>query len=211
MVEDSEILEISPPIDLESFFNSKPPKLWCSGEQRLLSGSLLGIISAREVNSDLAHKSAELLQELLSLKEVAFIGGWHSPLEKEALRVLSGSSAQIIFCVAKSLQRFVPPAEIANQVRHGQALLLTHCSPKAKRISREASLKRNQLVAGLARALLVLSAPDGSSSLALAKAALLCGKPVLTLDNRRDRDLLECGALPATLENIQKVLHLGKA
>jgi predicted Rossmann fold nucleotide-binding protein DprA/Smf involved in DNA uptake len=211
MVQESEILEISPPIGLERFFNGKPPKLWCSGERPILSRTLIGIISSRQIDSDLAAKSAELLQQLTSLKEVAFISGWHSPLEKEALRVLSGNSAQIIFCVAKSLERFTPPVEIENRLRQGQALLLTHCSPKAKRISREASLRCNLVVTGLARALLILSAPEGSSSLELAKAALHYGKPVLTLQDRANKKLLECGAVPATLENIQRGLHRGKA
>jgi len=206
MVQESEILEIRSPIGLESFFNGKPPQLWCSGDQALLNGKLLAIISARETDSDLAAKSAGLLEQLASLKEVSFIGGWHSPLEKAALRLLSGNSAQIIFCVAKSLQRFVPPLEIENRVKHGQALLLTHCSPKAKRISREASLRRNQLVMGLARAVLVLFARDGSSSLQLAKSALNRGKPVLTLDDRLNKELLDCGGLPATLESVQKAL-----
>jgi predicted Rossmann fold nucleotide-binding protein DprA/Smf involved in DNA uptake len=207
MVEDSQILEISPPIGLGSFFNGKPPKLWCSGEQRILSGTLLGIISAREADADLATKSAELLEQLASLKDISFIGGWHSPPEKEALRIVSGNSAQIVFCVAKSLQRFIPPPEIENRLSQGQALLLTHCSPKAKRISREASLRRNQVVMGLASALLILSAPDGSSSLELAKAALHYGKTVLAPEHRLNEKLLESGALPAGLKNTQRALQ----
>jgi predicted Rossmann fold nucleotide-binding protein DprA/Smf involved in DNA uptake len=210
MVEDSEILEIGPPVGLESFFNGKPPKLWCSGKQALLNGKLLGIISAREMDSDLAAMSTELLKQVTSLKEVSFIGGWHSPLEKAALRLLSGNSAQIIFCVAKSLQRFVPPPEIENRLRQGQALLLTHCSTKAKRISREASIRRNQLVMGLARALLILSAPKGSASLELAKASLDNGKPVLTIDHPMNKELLILGALPVTAENIETALRRQK-
>lgn len=206
MVQDSEILEIGPPTGLGSFFDGRPPKLWCAGEQRILNNRLLGIISAREADAELTARSAQLLEQLASLKEVAFIGGWHSPLEKEALRVLLGSSAKIVMCVAKSLRRLTPPLEIENRVRQGQALLLTHCSPKAKRISREASLRRNQLVMGLAAALLILSAPEGSSSLDLAKSALHYGKPVLTPEHRLNDRLLAAGALPATLENIQRVL-----
>ena len=204
MVQESEILQISPPIGLEPFFDGKPPKLWCAGEQRILSGRLLGIISAREADEDLAAKSAELLHQLAPLKNVTFIGGWHSPLEKETLRILSGNSAQIVFCVAKGLQRFVPPENIDNQLRQGRALLLTHCSPKAKRISREASLRRNQLVAAVAKVLLILSAPEGSGSLELAKAALQHGKPVLALEDHTNKELLKSGALPASLENIQR-------
>ncbi len=207
MVEESEILEIKPPAGLGSFLDGRPPKLWCAGEQRILNNRLLGIISSRNGDADLAAKSAGLLRQLASLKDVSFIGGWHSPLEKEALRILLGGSAQIVVCVAKSLNRFIPPAEINNQLRQGHALLLTHCSPKAKRVSREASLRCNQLVMGLAKTLLVLSAPEGGSSLKLARAALNYGKPVLTLEDRVNKELLGCGALSASLENIQEVLR----
>lgn len=206
MVEESEILEINPPGGLESFFDGRPPKLWCAGERRILNSRLLGIISARDADTDLAAKREQLLQQLVSLKEITFVGGWHSLMEKEALRILSRNSAPIIFCVAKSLQRFIPPADIEHRLKEGHALLLTHCSPKAKRISREASVRRNRLVMGLARALLILSAPEGSSSLELAKSALHHGKPVLTPEHGLNKQLLTAGAVPATLENIERAL-----
>src|SRR5207247_5976838 len=103
--------------------------------------------------------------------------------------------------------RFIPPVELGSRVSQGEALLLTHCSPKAKRISRDASIRRNELVVGLAVALLILSAPEGSASLKLAKSALRQGKPVLTPEHRMNKKLLECSALPATLENIQTALR----
>lgn len=207
MVQESDIVEIGSPLGLEAVFNDKFPKLWCSGEEAILNRKLLAVLAARETDSDLAAKSRELLEQLASLKEVAFISGWHSPLEKEALRVVSAGSAQIVLCIAKSLQRFIPPANIEDRVKRGDGLLLTHCSPKAKRISREASLRRNQLVMGLAGAVLILSAPEGSGTLEIAKAALRHEKPVLTLEERVNKELLECGALPANLENIQKSLR----
>ncbi len=207
MVQEFDIVEISSPLGLAAVFNGKSPKLWCSGEEAILNRKLLGVLASRETDSDLARKSRELFQQLASLKEVAFIGGWHSPLEKQALDVLSAGSAQIVLCVAKSLQRFVSPAAIENRVKEGRALLLTHCSPKAKRTSREASLRRNQLVLGLSRALLVLSAPENSTSFELANAALHCGKPVLMLAHRLNDKLLQCGARVAVLETIEALLR----
>jgi predicted Rossmann fold nucleotide-binding protein DprA/Smf involved in DNA uptake len=93
--------------------------------------------------------------------------------------------------------------ELGSRVSQGEALLLTHCSPKAKRVSRDASIRRNELVVGLATTLLVLSAPAGSASLKLAKTALRQGKPVLTPEHRMNKELLATRALPATFENIQ--------
>ena len=165
MIAGCEVHEIRSP----QVADSKPPKLWCVGDQSILQKNLLGIISARRFDSDLSWKSVQLLQQLGSLENLAFISGWHSPLEKEAFRVVISLPASLVICVAKSLQRFAPSEEIKIRLNEGRSLLLTHCSPKAKRISREASLRRNQLVMGLAKALLVLSAPDESSSLALSQ------------------------------------------
>ena len=173
----------------------------------MLGGKLLGILSARQIDSDLALRSSQLLKQLVTLTEISFIGGWHSPLEAEALRILSAQGASIVFCIPKSLNRFVPSAQVENQVSQGQALLLTHCSPKAKRISRYASLRRNQLVVGLSSALLVLAAPKGSNSLKLAKSALRQGKRVLTPEHRMNEELLASDALPATFENIRIALE----
>jgi DNA processing protein len=192
------------PAGLERFFDNKPPKLWHMGDPSILNDRLLGIISARSIQPDLALKTSELLRQLLSVN-TAFVSGWHSPLEEEALRILLTGSARIIFCTAKSLDKFKPSPEIKEFVDQGRALLLTHCSPKAKRISRDASLRRNQLVAGLAKALLVLSAPGRSASFKLAQAAINLGKPVFTPEHRINDALMASGALPATAQNIQSV------
>ncbi|HET9297390.1 MAG TPA: DNA-processing protein DprA [Candidatus Binatia bacterium] len=207
MITGFEICEIKPPASLGPFFDGKPPRIWGVGEPTILDGRLLGIISARQIDSDLASKSSELLKTLPSLREVAFIGGWHSPLEEEALHILAAKTARIILCIPKALNRFLPSDDIANRVTQRQVLLLTHCSPKAKRISRNASIRRNQLVVGLANALLVLSAPAGSVSLKLAISALRRGKPVLTPEQHMNKELLECGALPATFDNVQAALR----
>jgi predicted Rossmann fold nucleotide-binding protein DprA/Smf involved in DNA uptake len=207
VVRGSEVCEIRAPSNLKSFFHGKPPSLWCRGDLTILDRTLLGIISARQIDSDLTSESSQLLKQLVFMKDVSFVGGWHSPLEEEALRVLLAQEASIIFCVSKGLDRFIPSIEVASRVSQGQALLLTHCSPKAKRITRDASMRRNQLVVELAKALLILSAPEGSASLNLARSALRQGKTVHTLEHRLNKDLLIAGAVPATLDTIKEALQ----
>jgi predicted Rossmann fold nucleotide-binding protein DprA/Smf involved in DNA uptake len=207
VVRASEVREIEAPANLSSFFHGRSPRLWCRGDLTILNHTLLGIISARQVDSDLASECSQLLKQLVFLKDVSFVGGWHSPLEEEALQVLLAQEASIVFCVSKSLDRFVPSIELGSRVSQGQALLLTHCSPKAKRITRDASIRCNQLVVELAKALLVLSAPEGSASLNLARSALRQGKTVHTLEHRLNKDLLIAGAVPATLDTIKEALR----
>lgn len=207
MVHGSDITEISPPAGLAGFFHSKGPKLWSVGNPTILNGRLLGIISARQIDSDLALKSSQLIKQLASLNQAAFVGGWHAPLEEEALRILTTQEAQIVFCVSKSLNRFNPPKELGSRVGTGDVLLLTHCSPKAKRINRDASIRRNELVVGLATAVLVLSAPAGSATLRLGKAVLRDGIPVFTPEHHMNNGLLACGAASATFANLRAVLR----
>jgi predicted Rossmann fold nucleotide-binding protein DprA/Smf involved in DNA uptake len=200
-------LEVVAPTGVEGFFRGKPPKLWGVGDLTLLKHRLLGIISARQTDPDLALKSSQLLTQLASLEDVAFVSGWHSPLEEEALRILLEQEATIILCVAKSLDRFIPSMGVESRVTDGKALVLTHCSTKAKRITRNASLRRNELIVELAKILLVLSAPEGSASLNLARAVLRRGKLVVTPDHPMNKELLASGALPATLDNLQPGLR----
>ncbi|MFQ5853947.1 MAG: DNA-processing protein DprA [Candidatus Binatia bacterium] len=204
----TEILQDSPlyPAGLDPFFEIRPPKLWCVGEPQILNGDLLGIISSRKIAPELALKTAKILRQLASLGE-AFISGWHSPLEEVALNILLPQQVRIIFCLAKSLDKFTPSPEIRMLMDQGRALLLTHCSHKAKRISREASLRRNLLVAGAAKVVLSLSAPEGSASYRLARLALNLGRPVFAPRHHINEGLLACGALPATMENIERVLQ----
>ena len=203
----SEVREITAPSNLRPFFHGKPPSLWCRGDLTILNHKLLGIISARQIDSDLALKSSQLLKQLVFTKDVSLVGGWHSPLEEEALRIVLTQDTSIIFCVSKSLERFIPSIEVGNRVSQGQALLITHCSPKAKRITRDASMRRNQLVVELAKALLILSAPEGSASLNLAQSALRQGKTVYALEHRLNKELLTAGAVPATSNTIKEALR----
>jgi DNA processing protein len=207
VVRGSDVREIEAPPNITSFFHGKPPSLWCLGDLTILNHTLLAIISAREIDSDLALESSQLLKQLAFIKDVSFVGGWHSPLEEQALRILLAQEVSIVFCVSKALERFIPSIEVVSRVVQGQALLLTHCSPKAKRITRDASMRRNELVVELAKAVLVLSAPEGSASLKLARSALGRGKPVHTLEHRLNKDLLIAGAVPATLETIEEALR----
>jgi predicted Rossmann fold nucleotide-binding protein DprA/Smf involved in DNA uptake len=202
-----EILEVTPPTGVEAFLRGKPSKLWGVGDPAILNYRLLGIISARQVDSDLALETARLLKQLVSLEDAAFVSGWHSPLEEEALRILLAQEATVVLCVAKSLDRFIPSMGVESRVTDGKALLLTHCSTKAKRITRNASMRRNELIVELVKALLVLSAPEGSASLSLAKSALRRGKFVLTPEHPMNKELLASGALPATLDNLQTALR----
>ncbi len=187
-------------------FGRRPSTLWYLGNTSLVKQPLVGIVSARAGESNLILSTAELLRQLVRL-EMSFIGGWHSPLEKEVLKILLPESPRTIICLAKSINRFGFFQELKTLLNQDRLLLLTHCSPHAKRISRDASVRRNHLVAGLANVMLVLRAPEGSATFKLAQSVIKLGKPVLAPEHPVNENLLASGALPATFETIQKGLR----
>ena len=81
--------------ELQTVFDKKPSRLWYIGEPSLLNGEVLGIVSARKTEPDLALKTSQIMRELVSI-DVALASGWHSPLEEEALHILLTHSSRII-------------------------------------------------------------------------------------------------------------------
>jgi predicted Rossmann fold nucleotide-binding protein DprA/Smf involved in DNA uptake len=207
MLAGHDIREIGTPTGVVPYFERTPRKLWCAGNADLLNRRLIGVISARRIDPDLAWKASQLVTELARLDDLSFVGGWHSPLEEEALRILLTRPVRLIFCLSKSLDRFVPSPEVRNRLSDSQVLFLTHCSPRAKRISRDASLRRNLLVAGLSQGLLVLAAPAGSRTLKLARKAISLGRPVFTPQHRMNEGLLSSGAVAATIQNMERLIR----
>jgi len=187
-------------------FGGKPSTLWYLGNTSLVGHALIGIVSARSAAAYLDSRTEELLRELAGIP-ATFIGGWHSSLEKESLKVLLRESPRLIICLAKSVNRFGFFQELKTLLNQDCLLLLTHCSPNAKRISRNASIRRNRLVAGLSKILVVLAAPEGSATFKLAQSVIELGKPVFAPEHPANKSLLACGALPATVEKIQKDLR----
>ena len=77
------------------------------------------------------------------------IGGFHSPVEKECLRILLRGSQPIIICPARSLPLRIPP-EWRQPLADGRLLILSGFRAGEKRITAELAIHRNEFVAALA-------------------------------------------------------------
>ncbi|HEX7228825.1 MAG TPA: hypothetical protein VF452_00415, partial [Candidatus Binatia bacterium] len=133
MIQAADISKIVLPPRVNLFSKAQPRALWAVGDAQIVRRPLLGIVSARQVDPDLALKSDELVKQLAILNRVGFIGGWHSQLETQSLRLLLSQKASLVVCLAKALDRFKPSAELEELVSQNKALVLSHCTPNAKR------------------------------------------------------------------------------
>lgn len=77
------------------------------------------------------------------------IGGFHSSVEKECLRILLRGDAPVILCPARGLPQRLP-AQQAIAVASGRMLFLSCFPPEVTRVTADLATRRNEFVAALA-------------------------------------------------------------
>jgi len=78
------------------------------------------------------------------------ISGFHSPVEKECLRILLRGCQPIIICPARSLESLRIPAAWKAPLVENRLLLLSAFSANRRRATTPLAARRNELVAALA-------------------------------------------------------------
>jgi len=78
------------------------------------------------------------------------ISGFHSPIEKECLRILLRGKPPVVICPARSIEKLRIPAEWRTPLDEGRLLILSCFSPGHGRATAELAARRNLVVAALA-------------------------------------------------------------
>jgi len=184
-----------------------PGRLLALGDVRLLKLPILGILSSRQIDGGVLLDAREILRSLHG-EDIVVAGGWHSPMEKESLQVGIDLGYGVIYVNARSLKGIRIQRGLVKPLEEGRALLV---SPDlaTRRVSRLMAERRNRLVAALSRALLVLLAPEGSSTAALARQVIGWGLTVCALEHPANAHLHAAGALPATARSVRRALLRG--
>lgn len=76
------------------------------------------------------------------------IGGFHSPIEEECLRILLRGTQPVIVCPARALPKRIPAA-YRQPLSDGRMLILSCFDGRARRNSRKRAIQRNDLVAAM--------------------------------------------------------------
>ena len=78
------------------------------------------------------------------------ISGFHSPVEKECLRILLRGEQPIIICPARSLENMRLPSTWKQALAIGRLLILSRFTVTHCRATADLAVRRNELVAALA-------------------------------------------------------------
>jgi predicted Rossmann fold nucleotide-binding protein DprA/Smf involved in DNA uptake len=133
---------------------------------------------------------------------ITVISGFHSPVEKECLKILLRGKQPVIVCPARSLENMRLKPEFKEPLEDGRLLFLSPFQQNENRISAQRSDARNHFIATLADAVLIAYAAPGGKLVELFKEMLAFKKLTLALENEYNRHLAQTGVKWVNKPNI---------
>ena len=173
------------------------------GPINILDKLLIGFFCSVRCPGDVILKTYDLAR-MLRETDVAIVGGFQSPMEKECLDLLLRGSASVVICPARGLGRMRILKSWKKPMAEGRLLILSFFDDSIRRPTADLAVKRNAHIAALADRILVAHAEKGGKTEALCKEALTQGKSVFAIDSPDNAHLVELGVVRSKL----KTLHL---
>jgi len=139
-----------------------PSYLQTIGNLEVLAGHKLGLFCSVRCPGDAilaAYNAARKLRD----EGVTVVSGFHSPVEKECLRILLRGRQPIIICLARAVEKIRLPLDWRRALETGRLLLLSPFEKRPRRPTTESSHQRNELVAALSDEVLIIHADAGGS------------------------------------------------
>lgn len=127
------------------------------------------------------------------------IGGFHTPVERDVLRILLRGQAPVTIVLARAAKGWRAPAPLGVAIRDATAAgLATIVSPFPEthhRTTAASAEARNRHVLTLAQTILIAHATPGGRTEALSRDALASGLSVLTFASPHNANLFGIGAV----------------
>jgi predicted Rossmann fold nucleotide-binding protein DprA/Smf involved in DNA uptake len=117
------------------------------GNTSLLKRTKTGLLCSRKCPADKILEAYDRFKEWAGTPEITVISGFHSPVEKECLRLLLKGQANIILCPAREIETMRISKDWKIAIEQGRMLILSPFTEKRADVRTIA--RRNQLVADL--------------------------------------------------------------
>ena len=128
---------------------SAPSALQAIGPVALLAARKTALFCSARTPGDAilrAHDTARQLRD----EGITVISGFHSPIEKDCLRILLRGNQPIIVCPARAIEAMRIPPEFRAAFEAGRLLFLSPFTGRPRRVTQGSALRRNEVVAALA-------------------------------------------------------------
>lgn len=146
----------------ERLAENAPRKLIGLGDFALLSLTKTALFCSVRCPGDKILAAYDTARQLRD-EGVTVVSGFHSPVEKECLRILFRGNQPIIICLARAMEKIRLPADWRRTLEMGRLLLISPFEKRPRRPTIESSHQRNELVAALSDEVLIIHAEIGGS------------------------------------------------
>ncbi len=177
-----------------------PETIWGRGNIDLLpeidtafNGNLWALFCSKRCPGELILKTHDLAQRFKE-RGIPTIGGYHSPIEQECLRVLLRGAQPILLCPARSIENMRMKSAWKDALTKERLLILSPFESRHDRQTVALANRRNAFVAALADKIYIAHAAEGSKTLKFAEQVIACGKPVFTFETSANEALFQLGA-----------------
>ena len=186
--------ELSFPPQLAEYLGDKAPSRIASiGNLDLLKSKPIALICSVKCPGNIILKTYDLAQRLREAG-MPVIGGFHSPMEQECLRIFLRGSPSVILCPPRGLKAMRISSEHKTALEEGRLLYLSPFSDKLRRATVDAAQFRNRFVAALAEKIVVPYAAPESKTFELCRLLKSWGRSLYTLANDGNAALIDLGA-----------------
>lgn len=156
-----------------------PPELTALGNLGLLSRPMTALFCSARCPGKLILRTYDQAAQWRDAGHCV-VSGFHSPVEKECLRILLRGEPPIIICPARGLPKRIPP-DWKKPLADGRLLILSIFPNTESRITADLAARRNELVAALADQVFVAYAtPGGRLETSLRQKPLAVCQPANT-------------------------------
>ncbi len=138
-----------PNLLLARLCENAPDTLHAIGPVALLAATRTALFCSARTPGDAilrAHDAARRMRD----EGLTVISGFHSPIERECLRILLRGKQPIIVCPARAMETLRIPTECRAAFDAGRVLFLSPFTKQPKRVTKDSALRRNEVVAALA-------------------------------------------------------------
>ena len=167
----------------------RPDEFWAAGRTELLNQSKIGFFCSSQCPGSIVLKTFDAVTKMRDEGQV-LIGGFHSVMEWECLRILLRGRQPIIWVPARTIVGMRLKPELQRAFKEGRLLILSPIPPTQNRITLALAQQRNRFVGDLANTIFVPHAAPGSRTLNYCTELSSAGKKIVTIDDSHNEALL---------------------
>ncbi len=135
-------------------------KVWYHGEVELLDSQLNALLCSKACPGEKILEAIDLAQHWRA-ENRAVVSGFHTPVEKECLRIFLRGPQRIVICPARGLTPFQLPADWQPKFERGELLIISPFNSSIRRPTKETAELRTRFVLSLAQSKTIIHAAPG--------------------------------------------------